>query len=91
MGIVNIFVREIGAVAIELNRNGSRLVAVCDSRAAIGSPDGMDVEQLIKHKANTESAGRIWRVFRPIPLGFLKMLAFLSPSFIFVLAKPGRP
>ncbi len=39
--------------AVELSRHGSRLTAVCDSRAAVGNPDGMDVKELIRHKEQT--------------------------------------
>ena len=39
--------------AIEMVRQGARLVAVSDSRAAIVNPDGLDVATLIKHKEET--------------------------------------
>lgn len=39
--------------SIEMVRQGSRLVAVSDSRAAIANPDGMDVAALIQHKEET--------------------------------------
>ena len=39
--------------AIEMDRQGSRLVAVSDSRAAIANPDGIDVAALIRHKEET--------------------------------------
>ncbi|MBN1588440.1 MAG: Glu/Leu/Phe/Val dehydrogenase [Pirellulales bacterium] len=39
--------------ALEMSRHGSRLIAVCDSRAAIGNPEGLDVEALIRHKEQT--------------------------------------
>ena len=48
------------------------------------------VPPLIKHKASAESSGKIWYLFRPIPVGVFKLFAFLSPSFIFVLTKPGK-
>jgi SAM-dependent methyltransferase len=46
------------------------------------------VPPLIKHRAKSESASGIWRLFRPIPLSVLKLFAFLSPGFVFVLTKP---
>ena len=46
------------------------------------------VPPLIKHKANAGSSGKVWRLFRLIPTGMLKLFAFLSPSFVFVLEKP---
>lgn len=39
--------------AIEMVRQGSLLVAVSDSRAAIANPDGMDVDALIRYKEET--------------------------------------
>lgn len=48
------------------------------------------VPPLIKHKASAETSGRIWRLFRPVPLSVLELFAFLSPGFIFVLTKPGK-
>ena len=48
------------------------------------------VPPLIKHRAGAESAGIVWRLFRPIPEGALRLLAFLSPGFVFVLKKPQR-
>jgi len=42
---------------------------------------------LVKHRART-TAG-VWRVFRPIPVQLLRLFAFLSPGFVFVLTKPG--
>lgn len=44
------------------------------------------VPQLIRHRIN--STGGVWRLFRPIPEGVLKLLGFLSPGFVFVLTKP---
>ena len=46
------------------------------------------VPPLIKHRAKSKSASGIWRLFRPIPLSVLKLFAFLSPGFVFVLTKP---
>ena len=48
------------------------------------------VPALIKHRASAESAGGIWRLFRPVPTGLLRLLAFLSPGFVFVLTKPAN-
>lgn len=48
------------------------------------------VPPLIRHKANAESSGKIWRLFRPISAGVLKLFAFLSLGFVFILAKPGK-
>ena len=45
------------------------------------------VPQLIKHRAAESQPGNVWRIFRPVPLGLLKMLGFLSPSFIFLVTK----
>ena len=45
------------------------------------------VPQLIRHRAKT--SGGVWRLFRPAPAGLLRLFAFLSPGFIFVLTKPG--
>jgi len=49
------------------------------------------VPALIKHRAQSESAGKIWRLFRPVPHRVLQWLGFLSPGFVFVLTKPGDP
>ncbi len=49
------------------------------------------VPQLIKHRAQAESASPVWRVFRPVPLRLLRLLGFLSPGFVFLLTKPGSP
>ena len=46
------------------------------------------VPQLIKHRAESPKAVGIWRFFRHIPHGVLKVLAFLSPGFIFLIHKP---
>jgi len=46
------------------------------------------VPPLIKHRANAESSGNVWRLFRPIPVGALKLFAFLSQGFVFILTKP---
>ncbi len=44
------------------------------------------VPHLIAHRARV--SGGVWRVFRPVPVGMLRLLAFLSPGFVFVLTKP---
>jgi len=49
------------------------------------------VPPLIKHKANAETSGKVWRLFRPVPIGVMRLFAFLSPGFIFVLTKPVIP
>lgn len=49
------------------------------------------VPPLIKHRAQVAPSGTIWRLFRPIPLSVLKLFAFLSPGFVFVLTKPEAP
>ena len=46
------------------------------------------VPPLIKHRAKSKSASGIWHLFRPIPLSVLKLFAFLTPGFVFVLTKP---
>ena len=43
--------------ALEMVRQGSRLVAACDSRAAICNPEGLDVNALIEHKVTTGCVG----------------------------------
>jgi len=48
------------------------------------------VPPLIKHKASANNSGSIWRLFRPVPISVLKLFAFLSPGFVFVLTKPGN-
>jgi len=39
--------------AIELVRQGGKVVAVSDSRAAVSNPDGLDIAALIEHKNRT--------------------------------------
>ena len=39
--------------AVEMDRHGTKLIAVSDSRAAIHNPGGLDVPALIEHKART--------------------------------------
>lgn len=48
------------------------------------------IPPLIKHMANAESSGKIWRLFRPVPIGLLRLFAFLSPGFVFILTKSGE-
>jgi 2-polyprenyl-3-methyl-5-hydroxy-6-metoxy-1,4-benzoquinol methylase len=46
------------------------------------------VPQLVKHRAKSSQPGNVWRIFRPAPVGLLKMLGFLSPGFVFLASKP---
>lgn len=46
------------------------------------------VPPLVRHKANAESSGKIWRLFRIVPDGALRLFTFLSPGFVFILTKP---
>jgi len=49
------------------------------------------VPQLIKCRAESTDGGNIWRIFRLVPLWFLRALGFLSPGFIFLVSKPVNP
>jgi SAM-dependent methyltransferase len=48
------------------------------------------VPQLIKHQATLADASFLLRIFRFIPISMLRLLAFLSPGFVFLLTKPVR-
>ncbi len=45
------------------------------------------IPPLVRHHAAT--AGGIWAPLRLVPAGIMKLFAFLSPGFIFVLTRPG--
>jgi SAM-dependent methyltransferase len=45
------------------------------------------VPAIVKHRAESPHAGRIWRIFRHIPYPVLKSVGFLSPGFVFILQK----
>ena len=49
------------------------------------------VPPVVKHKAAADSSSKIWRLFRPVPLGILNLFAFLSPGFVFIITKPDSP
>lgn len=46
------------------------------------------VPELVRHRAQSPDASPVWRAFRYFPQSLLRLLAFLSPGFIFVLRKP---
>ncbi len=43
---------------------------------------------LVRHRAQSADAAGIWRIFRIVPSGLLRLLGFLSPGFIFLITKP---
>ena len=49
------------------------------------------VPQLVKYRAESTDGRNIWRIFRLVPLWFLRALGFLSPGFIFLVSKPDNP
>ncbi|MEJ2273591.1 MAG: class I SAM-dependent methyltransferase [Woeseiaceae bacterium] len=46
------------------------------------------VPTIIRRRARAENAHPVWRLFRAFPSSVLKLFAFLSPGFVFLLAKP---
>lgn len=46
------------------------------------------VPAIVRHRARAPGAAAVWRLFRPVPEGLLRLLGPLSPGFVFLLKKP---